>query len=206
MLVQILLPHQAVAADGNSLVGGKHHNGVVALADFVHGRENASDLFVQVRDVGIIVAQVAADFAGGARPGGQFFIANQQFAVVERVEGKEIRGQGKFFRVVARQVLGGSYTWIMRGGSGQIHEERLGRAFLPFPQKSNGAVGDLPAGLARAPLGFVIRFDVEVVRELFVRAGVFISPFAKVEGNIAGRIHGLGEGGPVLRHIAHRKP
>ena len=118
VLEHALLAQQAVAAQGQAVVGGEDDQRVVRLAGLLQGRENPPDLLVHVRDQAVVFGQLIADHGLGARPGRQVLVAAAlHHAVVEGQLRQEVRGQrGQAGDSTARDRLSGG----MRGSCGAV--------------------------------------------------------------------------------------
>ena len=148
MLVEVLLAQQTVTADGQAVVGGVDHDRVLGVAAGLQGRQHPADLFIQVADHPVILAQLVADHLPRPRPCRQRFIPSDHPAVVERMLGHEVPRQRQLD--VFRGVHLGVFFWwlpgIMRRGEGGVGEEGLVRLPLPAAEKLDHRIGKDLAG------------------------------------------------------------
>ena len=83
-----------MAADRQAVVAGEDDQGPLVLAARAQRVEDPADLGVEKFDGRIIVGEVLADDRGRTRPGGKFFVAEDDRAVVEGVLGRKFPGRG----------------------------------------------------------------------------------------------------------------
>ncbi len=211
MLEHALLAQQAVAAQGESIVGGIDDDGVVRLAGLFQGFENPPDLAVQMRDHSVVFRQLIADDGLGPRPGGQVLVAAAlHHAVVEGKLRQEVGGQRRQVPVVHLPKRHRRHPRIVRRGEGHVGKEGL----LPIvaAQELNHRIRKQLAGelLARALGGqLAVRAEVSdrhlgVVRHAAEHdglsplegpqpGGLAVVPFAGAERHVAVLLQELGQ-------------
>ena len=146
MLVHVLLADEAVAADGQAVVGSEDDERVVALARVVERFEDAADLLVEMRDDGVVAGEFLPHVVFGARKWQQQLVATTQIAMVEGMLWAKVRGQGQLGRVVFLLVSGRPNSRVVRGGEIDVNEKRL-VAFLL--DQADRRIGEVAADVGR---------------------------------------------------------
>ena len=116
-----------MATHGEPVVGGVDDVGILSMRAVFHGLHDAADLFVEVGDQPVVLAELVTDDFLGAWPSGKPFVAPHHClrAILERVQGEEVFGKGRAFVVVDLPVFLRRIARIMRRGEGDVEEERL---------------------------------------------------------------------------------
>ena len=91
MVVAVLLAHQAVLADGEPMVGGEDHVGVLGVARRLERLQDLADLRVHVGGVGVILGAVHLHGFARARERRQQLVPDLVVALVERMLRQVIR-------------------------------------------------------------------------------------------------------------------
>ena len=118
-----LFAEEAMAAEGEAVVGGVDDDGVVGeTAGFERGEE-AADLGVEVLDHCVVFGELVADHRFGARPGTEVFVAAAAHgAVVEGELRKKVFRERRAGGVVGREA-GRGLPGVVRGGEGDVAEK-----------------------------------------------------------------------------------
>jgi hypothetical protein len=125
VLVEILLAEQAVAAQGQPLVGGEEHDRVGEPALPLEGGEHAAQLRIHALDERVVVGQLLGDRLLSQRPGQELLVADGEVAVVEGMLGKEVGRRGRLVAVVPPADLGQRLPRVVRRRERAPREERL---------------------------------------------------------------------------------
>ena len=118
-----LFAEEAVAAEGEAVVGGVDDDRVVGEAAGFERGEEAADLGVEVLDHRVVFGELVADHRLGARPGAEVFVAAAAHgAVVEGELREEIFRERRAGGVVGGEA-GRRLARVVRGGEGDVAEK-----------------------------------------------------------------------------------
>ena len=154
MVEDALFAEEAVAAEGETVVGGVDDDGALGEATGFERGEDAADLGVEVLDHRVVFGELVADHLLGARPRAEVFVAaSVHRAVVEGELREEIFRERRAGGVVGGET-GRGLARVVGGGEGDVTEERfrvgLGRLFF---EEADRGVGEHRSGETGAHAG-----------------------------------------------------
>ncbi|MBA7709537.1 hypothetical protein ES703_118456 [subsurface metagenome] len=223
VLVEVLLTQQAVTAHGQAVVPGQNDNRVLRLSRFLQRTKHPSDLSVHVRNYGVVVGDVSADFLRRSRPRRQLFVADSHLAVIKRMLRQEILRQNNLIRIVHLPVLLRRLPRVMRCRVGDVHKEGL--VVLVVAQKPDGRIAEQLAGMLITLVSLVSRIipgGVEIVyrnvpmiahtaekdfapgRKTSGECFFVLVPLARVKGRVSGLPQDLRQGHILFRNCFTR--
>ena len=123
VIVEALLAHQPVTAQGQPVVPGKDNQRILAVARFFQRVQNAPDLCVQMADHPVVVGQMAANLGLVAGFGGQKFVPHLHLPVVEGVFGQKVLRQIDGVRVVHLPEFSGHCAGVVGGHKGHVEQK-----------------------------------------------------------------------------------
>jgi hypothetical protein len=113
MLVQVLLAHESVAADRQSLVRREYDDGLVRLTEVVESSDQAADVEVQAGDDRVILVEVSAHLRFGPGPRREQLVADDHLAVIEWVHREIVGWQGDRAAIVSVEISLGRNSRIV---------------------------------------------------------------------------------------------
>ena len=153
VFVHVLLPHQAMASNGQTMVAGEDNQSVLGLLRLIENGQYATDLLVHVRDDGIVDGEVFPDHIGVARPRQHLLVASLEIAMVEGMARQKVLRQGNFGRIVFVLVSRRHQERVVRRREVDLQKERLVRLAT---DEAYGGIGELRTDIrcqAHATLG-----------------------------------------------------
>ena len=143
MVVKVLFAHQPVLTDGQALVRCENNYGVGRLAARFERVEDAANLRVKMRDEGVILLEMDADYFRCARIRRENFIATVEAGLDgKRMLRQKIGRNLKFLRRIQIQKFSRRLPRVMRRIKGDVHEERIRAVRRVGSQIINRRIGD----------------------------------------------------------------
>ena len=121
----ILLSHERMTADGQSIVAAENDDGVLPLVCSLQRIDYSADLMVKVCDHRIVVTQLLPHARFGPRIWGERFVTYPLLCKLHRVFGHDVGRQRDRAAVVHRTILIGHGARVMGGKECGIAEEGL---------------------------------------------------------------------------------
>ena len=125
VLVNALLAHQPVVADGQPVVAHKHHDRIIPESPFLQGVEDLPDAEVEMADHAVVVGDVTLYALGPAGIFGEVVVASA--AAPAAVDGRhleEVVGKRYLFRIVHRAELFRHRARVVRRHVREVNKER----------------------------------------------------------------------------------
>ncbi len=123
MVIQILLAHQTMAANRQTIVTRQNKNGTLKIPLAGDSLHNMADPVIQMRYHGIIIGQMTTYRTTSPRFGLKMLITHLQFSIIKRMHSEKVLGNDDLIVPVEVAVHFWSGSWIM--GSHESQREKI---------------------------------------------------------------------------------